>query len=232
MEYIFDSLKQAFVLIGSFDIEILRISWTSLWVTGTAITIATIFSLPAAFLIATNHFKGKRSLVTILNTLLAIPTVVVGLLVYSFLCRKSILGNFEILYTPFAMIIGQFILASPIIIALTISVLEDADERIEKTALTLGATKFQTLMSLAKEVRAGIGASVIAGFGRIFAEVGASMMLGGNIRNYTRNLTTAITFEMAKGEFSLALALGIILLLFAFTINLLFQTLIKRGKSV
>jgi len=154
MKYIFDSLIQAFVLIGSFNIEILRVSWTSLWVTGAAITLAAVFSLPAAFLIATNHFKGKRALVTILNTLLAIPTVVVGLLVYSFLCSKGILGNFEILYTPFAMIIGQFILASPIITALTISALEDADERIEKTALTLGATKLQALMCLAKEVRA------------------------------------------------------------------------------
>ena len=227
MEYIFDSLKKAFLLIGSLDRELLRISWTSLWVTATSVTLATLFSLPAAFIIAKTRFKGKGALLTVLNTLMALPTVVVGLLVYSFLCRRGLLGNLSLLYTPYAMIIGQFILASPIITALTISALEGADERIEATAITLGATKIQSLMSLSGEVRTAISAAVIAGFGRIFAEVGVSMMLGGNIRNYTRNITTAIAFETARGEFSLALALGIVLLLFAFTINLLFQWQMK-----
>ncbi len=228
MEYIFDALKKAFILIGSLDSELLRISWTSLWVTGTSVTLAALFSLPLAFIIATNQFKGKSALVTILNTLMALPTVVVGLLVYSFLCRRGLLGNLALLYTPYAMIIGQFILAGPIITALTISALEGADEGIEKTALTLGATKLQSLISLSGEARTAISAAVIAGFGRVFAEVGVSMMLGGNIRNYTRNITTAIAFETAKGEFSLALALGLILLLFAFTINLLLQWQTQR----
>lgn len=227
MEYIFDSLKKAFILIGSLDGELLRVSWTSLRVTGASVTLATLFSLPAAFIIATNQFKGKSALVTILNTLMALPTVVVGILVYSFLFRRGLLGNLALLYTPYAMVIGQFILAGPIITALTISALEGADERIERTAFTLGATKFQSLMSLSGEVRPAISAAVIAGFGRVFAEVGVSMMLGGNIKNYTRNITTAIAFETARGEFSLALALGIILLFFAFTVNLLFQWQMK-----
>ncbi|NOX96938.1 MAG: ABC transporter permease subunit [Nitrospirae bacterium] len=227
MEYIFDSLKKAFVLIGTLDNELLRISWTSIWITGTSVTLATLFSLPAAVIIATKRFKGKGALVTTLNTLMALPTVVVGLLVYAFLYRRGLLGNFSLLYTPYAMIIGQVILASPIITALTVSALEGADERIEGTALTLGATKFQALMSLSGEVRPAITAAVIAGFGRIFAEVGVSMMLGGNIRNYTRNITTAIAFETARGQFSLALALGMILLLFAFTVNILLQWHLK-----
>ncbi len=167
---------------------------------------------------------------TILNTLMSLPTVVVGLLAYSFLCRRGLLGNFELLYTPLAMIIGQLILACPIIISLVISALGGADGIIERTAITLGATKFQRLLVLAMEMRMAISAAIIAGFGRIFSEVGVSMMLGGNIKNYTRNITTAIAFETSKGEFSLGLALGIVLLACAFLINLVFQMLIKDEK--
>ncbi|MBU0549294.1 MAG: ABC transporter permease, partial [Candidatus Omnitrophica bacterium] len=141
--------------------------------------------------------------------------------------------NLGLLYTPYAMIIGQFILASPIITALSISAVEDADKRIRETAFTLGATKIQSFFVLASEMRMRILAAVIAGFGRIFAEVGVSMMLGGNIKNYTRNITTAITFETAKGEFSVGLALGIVLLLCAFLINIAFQLLArKRNEAI
>ncbi|MBU3955760.1 ABC transporter permease, partial [bacterium] len=160
-------------------------------------------------------------------TLMALPTVIVGLLVYSFVCRQGLLGSFELLYTPYAMIIGQVVLASPIITALTLAALENADDRIRKTAVTLGAGEFRSLLALASEMRGMIAAAVIAGFGRIFAEVGVSMMLGGNIRNYTRNITTAIAFETSRGEFSLAFALGIILLAIAFTVNIVLQV-IKR----
>ena len=223
MTYILGSLKEAFILIARLDPEFIRISWTSLRITGGAVFISIILSLPAAFLIAANRFKGKMVLVTVLNTLMALPTVVVGLLVYSFLCRRGLLGHFELLYTPYAMIAGQVILASPIITALTISSLEGADTRIRKTAAALGATELQTVAMLARETSGMIAAAVIAGFGRVFAEVGVSMMLGGNIRNYTRNITTAIAFETSRGEFTLALALGIVLLLIAFAVNLLLQ---------
>jgi len=192
---------------------------------------AAVFSLPVAFTIATNKFKGKQVLVILLNTLLAMPTVVIGLIVYSLLCRRGVFGNLTFLYTPYAMIIGQFILATPIITALTISALEGADKRILKTARALGANRLQSFMALASEVRTPIFAAIIAGFGRVFSEIGISMMLGGSIKNYTRNLTTAIAFETSRGNFSLALALGIILLMFAFAINITFQLLARRKHA-
>lgn len=233
MEYIFESLIEAVSLLFHLDRGFMRIAWTSVWVSGISVILATLLSLPLACIIATNQFRGKKTLVTILNTLMSLPTVVVGLLVYSFLCRRGPLGNLSLLYTPYAMIIGQFILVSPIITALTISSIEGADKRIEKTALTLGATKVQSLFVLTAEMKMGILAAVIAGFARVFAEVGISMMLGGNIKNYTRNITTAIAFETTRGEFSLGLALGIILLLCAFLINIMFQLLIRvRNEAV
>ncbi|MBA3066221.1 ABC transporter permease subunit [bacterium] len=227
MSFILNSLSESLILIGRLDPEFLRVVWTSLWITGVSVIISTLLSLPAAFIIATKRFKGKSALVTVLNTLMALPTVIVGLLVYSFVCRQGLLGSFELLYTPYAMIIGQVVLASPIITALTLAALENADDRIRKTAVTLGAGEFRSLLALASEMRGMIAAAVIAGFGRIFAEVGVSMMLGGNIRNYTRNITTAIAFETSRGEFSLAFALGIILLAIAFTVNIVLQV-IKR----
>jgi len=231
MDFLLDSLKKAFILIGTLDRELLGISWRSIWIASASTSLATLVGLPLAFVIATKKFKGRRMLVTILNTLMSLPTVVVGLLVYSFICRRGLLGDFELLYTPYAMIIGQFILASPIITALGFSALQGADERIERTARTLGASRMQALLAVAGEMRPGMLAAVIAGFGRVFAEVGVSMMLGGNIRNYTRNITTAIAFETSRGDFSLAFALGIILLLFALVINLLFQLLARSGGA-
>jgi tungstate transport system permease protein len=227
MEFIFDSLKEAFILIWSLDREFLHICWTSCWITGAATTLGVIFSLPIASLIALNQFKGKYTLIIILNTLMSIPTVVIGLSIYSILCRKGIFGNLAILYTPYAMIIGQFILISPIITALITSTLEEADERIEKTARALGATKWQTVLVLLSELRIVVLAAIITGFSRAFSEIGVSMILGGNIKNYTRNIPTAIAFEITKGEFSLAVALGILLLFIAFTINLSSQLIVR-----
>ncbi|NQU73636.1 MAG: ABC transporter permease [Candidatus Omnitrophica bacterium] len=232
MDYIFNSLKEAFILITSFDSDFMRICWTSIWVSLTSVTLAAIFSIPAAFLIAMNEFKGKKVLVIILNTLMSLPTVVVGLLVYSFLCRRGLLGDFGLLYTPYAIIIGQFILASPIITALVISTLKNSDARIIKTIRTLGATGPRSILTLVSELRLGVFAAIMAGFGRVFAEIGVSMMLGGGIKNYTRNITTAIAFETGKGEFSLALALGGVLLACAFTINALFQVCTKKYETL
>jgi len=228
LDYIINGFKSAIILIISFDRNFLRICWTSIWISGTSVLLACAVSLPAAFAIASHSFKGKKTLVTILNTLMAVPTVVVGLLVYSFLCRKGPFGRLALLYTPQAMMIGQFILVTPIITALIASSLSRADDRIQKTTFTLGATKLQSWLTLGKEMRIAIVASIMAGFGRVFSEIGISMMLGGNIKNYTRNITTTIAFETAKGEFSLAIALGIILLAFALTVNILFQVFIRE----
>ena len=152
---------------------------------------------------------------------MALPTVVIGLIVYSLISRRGPLGVFGLLYTPSAMIIGQFILAVPIIIALTHSAVQGIDKRVRNTALTLGATESQSAWMVIKEARYAVLAAVITGFGRVIAEVGAAMMLGGNIKESTRVMTTAIALETAKGEFGFAIALGIILLFVAFSINIL-----------
>ncbi|MFH1996874.1 MAG: ABC transporter permease [Candidatus Omnitrophota bacterium] len=231
MEYLLLSIKKAILLLAGFDPEIARIVWTSVWVSAVSIAAASMLSVPAACLIAAGRFPGKRVVITALNTLMSLPTVVAGLLVYSFFCRRGVFGGFGILYTPLAMIIGQTILAFPIITGLTVAALEGADPMITRTARTLGATGLRPMVTLAREMRLAILAAVVAGFGRIFAEIGVSMMLGGNIKHYTRNITTAIAFETGKGEFSLGLALGGVLLACAFVINMFFQGL-RRSYEV
>ncbi len=159
---------------------------------------------------------------------MALPTVVVGLLVYSLTSRQGPLGPLELLFTPKAMIIGQFILAAPIIVALTISATQAIDPRVKITAMTLGAGPLRTAVTVLSEARFALMAAVVAGFGRVIAEVGCALMVGGNIRGYTRTMTTAIALETAKGEFAFGLALGFILLAVAFFVNILFHWLQSR----
>jgi tungstate transport system permease protein len=173
-------------------------------------------------------FPGKRVAVTFLNTLMALPTVVVGLFVYSVISRQGPLGGYGLLFTPQAMVIGQTILAVPIMANFTLSTIKGADPRIIPTALTLGAGPFGSVCRLVVELRFGIMAAVIAGFGRVIAEVGIAMMLGGNIRGYTRTMTTAIAMETGKGEFALGLALGLILMSVALIVNLFLNFLQQR----
>jgi tungstate transport system permease protein len=220
MNNIFEAFANAIQMIVGLDIELVSTVLVSLKVSFLSITIATAVGVPLGFSIAIRDFWGKRGVIVILNTLLALPTVVVGLFVYSLISRRGPFGMMQLLYTPTAMIIGQFILALPIVTALTVSAIHGMDKRIKKTALTLGANSFQTASIIISERKFAIFSAVIAGFGRVFAEVGVSMMLGGNIRGYTRNITTAIAFETGKGEFALGLALGLILLSIAFTINI------------
>lgn len=229
MDYIFNGIKAAFWLIFHGDPELIRIVWMSLRVSGVALIFATIVGVVLGFGVAVGSFRGRRAVVTILNTMMALPTVVVGLVGYSFLTRRGLLGDWGLLYTPYAMMIGQFILATPIIAALSLAAIQGTDERISRTALTLGASHHQKNIRLLKEAKFAILAAIIAGFGRIFSEIGVSTMLGGNIRCYTRNITTAIAYETGKGEIALGIALGIILLVIALGINILFQ--IWQGKG-
>jgi len=170
-------------------------------------------------------FPGRRAAATILNTMLALPTVVVGLFAYGLLSRRGMLGFLDLLYTPWAMIVGETVLALPIVAALTLTALRSVDSRVYDTAATLGANTTQVAKKLILEARYGILAAIVASFGRVIAEVGAAMMLGGNIRNSTRTMTTAIALETNKGEFGLALALGLILLLVALGANVMFHWL-------
>jgi len=164
----------------------------------------------------------------LVNNALALPTVVVGLVIYSFISRVGPMGYFGLLYTPTAVIIGQFVLSMPIIIALTHSAIQGIDVKVRRTALTLGATEMQAAWSVIKEARYAVMSAVIAGFGRIIAEVGSAMMLGGNIKGTTRTMTTAISLETSKGEFGFGIALGIILLLISLSINILLSFLQSR----
>jgi len=221
LDFIIEGIQKAFQLIFSLDREIFNIVLCSLRVSLTAIMLASLVGVPLGFLMAVKDYWGKKFTIALVNTLLALPTVVVGLIIYSLISRRGPMGIFGILYTPSAMIIGQFILATPIIIALTHSAVQGIDRRVRNTALTLGATEAQCAWAVIKEARYVVLAAVITGFGRVIAEVGAAMMLGGNIKGSTRVMTTAIALETTKGEFGFGIALGIILLLIAFGINIL-----------
>lgn len=223
MGLLLDSLQSAFFLLISFDPELLEIVWVSLRVSGLSTLIAAILGVPAGFFIAHSDFVGKRFVLTCLNTLLALPTVVIGLVVYSFISRRGILGPLELLYTQNAIIIGQVLLITPLVTSLTIAAISRIDNRYRKTALTLGATHLQMSLVVIKEARYGICAALIAAFGRVIAEVGISMMLGGNAKGFTRTMTTAMALEYDKGEFVLAVALGLTLMTIAFIINMLFH---------
>ena len=229
MEFLSDSIFSAILLVLSSDTELLAIVEVSLRVSITSTFIASLTGIPLGFLIAFETFKGKQLILTCLNTLLALPTVVIGLVVYSIISRKGFLGSFGLLYTQKAIIIGQVILIIPIITTYTIAAVIKIDNRYRKTAMTLGANKIQTSFIVLREVRFGIAAAVITAYGRVIAEIGISMMLGGNARGFTRTMTTAMALEYDKGEFIQAVALGFILLFLSFGINIIFHFF--QGRS-
>lgn len=228
MEYILGGMWKALGLIFSLDREIFSISLLSLKVSTIAIFLSSLVGVPLGFIIGSGQFWGKKGLTAIFNTLMALPTVVVGLLVYSLISRQGPLGPLELLFTPKAMVIGQFILATPIIVALTISATQAIDPRVKITAMTLGAGPLRTAVTVLSEAKFALLAAVVAGFGRVIGEVGCALMVGGNIRGYTRTMTTAISLETAKGEFAFGLALGFILLTVAFVVNILLHWLQSR----
>ena len=230
MNLLTDSLISALHLVVSLDAEMFSIVFFSLKVSSTSTLVASLIGIPIGFFIAFKSFPGKPLVLTILNTLLALPTVVIGLFVYSFIARRGIFGSLGLLYTQKAIIIGQTLLVLPIVATFTIAAISRIDTRYRKTAMTLGATQIQTAVVLFREARFGIIAAVIAAFGRVIAEVGISMMLGGNAKGFTRTMTTAMALEYDKGEFTLAVALGIILLTVSFGINLLFHSLQGRSR--
>jgi len=190
--------------------------------------IAALIGVPAGLWLGLSRFRGRQVLLALLNTLMALPTVVVGLLLFGLLSRQGPLGPLGLLFTPLAMIAGQTVLATPIVANLVLAAVTGADQRIISTALTLGASRFQAAIQLLREIRFGVMAAVIVGFGRVIAEVGVAMMLGGNIRNSTRTMTTAIALETSKGEFAFGLALGMLLLSVALLVNLFLNVLQQR----
>lgn len=228
MSHILQGFAEAIKMIFSRDAELYRIALVSIRVSSLSTFLASAAGLPAGFFVAFHTFPGRRVLITILRALLALPTVVVGLFVYSLLSRSGPMGGMRLMYTQTAMVIGQFILAFPIVTMLTLSALSGVDKRVAPTAVSLGATPFQSNLAILREGSFAIMAAMVAGFGRVFGEVGVSMMLGGNIRHYTRNLTTGIAFQTSRGEISLGLGLGIMLLTVALCINVLLHFLEER----
>ncbi len=230
MDFLFDSFFSALALIWTRDSDVFAIVGVSLKVSTSSTILASLMGVPLGFIIAFESFPGRRMIITCLNTLLALPTVVIGLFVYAFIARQGPLGFLGLLYTQKAIIIGQTILILPLVTALIIAAISRIDERYRKTAMTLGANRLQTAWVIFREARFGIVAAVIAAYGRVISEVGISMMLGGNARGFTRTMTTAMALEYDKGEFTLAVALGLILLGFSFGINLLFQFVQGRTR--
>lgn len=228
MDFLFESLRAALSLILTLDEEVVAAVWTSLYTTAAAIALAAAVGIPAGTLLGLGRFTGRRAALTLLNTLMALPTVVVGLVIYGFLSRQGPLGAWGLLFTPMAMIIGQTVLSAPIVANYTVAAVAGADPRIMNTALTLGAGHLRAAWQLLLEVRFGVMAAVVAGFGRVIAEVGVAMMLGGNIRGYTRTMTTAIALETSKGEFAFGLALGLVLMTVALVVNLFLNLLQQR----
>jgi tungstate transport system permease protein len=228
LSYLTDSLSAAVALILSFDREVGLIIWTSLYTSTCAIFFAALLGIPAGMWLGISSFRGRRIVVTLLNTLMALPTVVIGLVLFGMFSRQGPIGGLGLLFTPLAMIAGQMVLATPIVANYMLTVVNGSDQRIMDTLLTLGANRFQASVQLLKELRFGVMAAVIAGFGRVIAEVGVAMMLGGNIRGSTRTMTTAIALETSKGEFAFGLALGIVLLGVALLINLFLNVLQQR----
>ena len=221
--YFLDAFLASIKLILDFDNELFLVVWTSLKISLFAVFLSTLISIPLGLIVALTEFSGKKILLSLLNTLMALPTVVVGLLLYGLLNRQGLLGDLGLLYTPSAMVIGQCVLITPIIWNLAIAAANSADPRLHATCLSLGANLKQQGLIYISEVRYALMAAVVAGFGRAIGEVGAAMMLGGNIHGFTRTMTTAIALETSKGEFEFALALGFMLLMVAFVVNIILQ---------
>jgi tungstate transport system permease protein len=231
MGTIMEGFQKALLLIMNLDAELLGIILLSIKVSGTALIIATVTGLLLGAHIGFREFPLKSAIVNLMNTFMGLPPVVVGLFLYLILSRSGPLGFMGLLYTPSAMVAAQAILAFPIITALCHSAIVNVDPVIKQASMTLGATSFQTIITVMKEARYGIMSGVIAALGRVMAEVGAILIVGGNIAGYTRVMTTTIALETDKGNFELALALGIILLVLSFTINIGLHFIQNKGRA-
>ena len=228
MEELRLGLLRAVQLIASLDPEVVAITTRSLAISATSCSLATLISIPLGSLIHFTQVAGKRALVSVIQTLFSLPTVVVGLLVFVLFSRAGPWGGLDIMFTPTVMVIGQVILILPLMLGLVISALSGVDKAVPETAVSLGASRLQTAVITLREARYAVLTAVIMGFGRALSEVGLALMVGGNIRGFTRTLTTAISLETSKGEIELSLALGTILLLIALAINVTLNRLQHR----
>ncbi|MDO8720965.1 MAG: ABC transporter permease [Syntrophales bacterium] len=230
MDIIADGLVKAFHLLFNLDREVFSITLLSLYVSGVAVFISLFLGVSFGTAVALAQFPGRNILVSLINAGMGLPPVVVGLFVTVFFWRNGPLGFMQLLYTPTAMIIAQAIIATPIVTGITLAAMQNLPKKLRLQILALGATRLQMLWILMREARLPLLAAVMAGFGGVISEVGASIMVGGNIKGYSRVLTTATVMETGKGNFDTAIALSIILLLFVFIINAILTLIQQRER--
>ena len=231
MDLIIEGIKKAFYLLITLDPEVMGITLLSLQVSGTATLVSLLIGVSTGTAIALSQFPGKRFMVSLVNTGMGLPPVVVGLFVTIFLWRNGPLGFLGILYTPTAMILAQAVIATPIVMGITLAAIQHLSPKLKLQILALGATRLQMVWILIKEAKLPLLAGVMAGFGGVISEVGASIMVGGNIKGYSRVLTTATVMETSRGNFEIAIALGIILLVLAFSINFIITQIQQRERT-
>ena len=213
------SLADAFRLIISVDPEVVGITWLSLKVSGLAVICSSLIGIPLAFFLSMSKFPGRKVVINVVHTFMGLPPVVAGLFVYIMLSSKGEFGWLDMLFSPLAMVIAQIVIATPIITGVSLAAINNVDNMLKETIVSLGATRWQKVIGILKEAKYGIITAIVTGFGRAISEVGAIIIVGGNIQYYTRALTTAIVLETRRGNFELALALGIILLAIGFLVN-------------
>jgi tungstate transport system permease protein len=230
MDLVFEGIKKAFWLLVTLDPEVLGITFLSLKVSGFATLISLVIGISCGTAVGLATFRSKRIVVSLINTGMGLPPVVVGLFVTIFLWRNGPLGFFGILYTPSAMVIAQTVIATPIVMGITVAAIQQLPRKLRLQILALGATRLQMVWILLREARLPLLAAVMAGFGGVISEVGASIMVGGNIKGYSRVLTTATVMETSRGNFDIAIALGIILLLLAYVVNLILTHIQQRER--
>jgi tungstate transport system permease protein len=230
MALLLDGINTALQLIFSLDAEVLSITLLSLKISSAATLASLLTGIPAGVLLALSNFPGRRFIISLVNTGMGLPPVVVGLFVTIFLWRNGPLGFMEILYTPAAMILAQSLIAAPIVTGITIASIQQLPSNLKLQVRALGATRRQTIWILVREARLPLLAAVMAGFGGVISEVGASIMVGGNIKGQTRVLTTATVMESSKGNFETAIALSIILLSLTFGVNYLLTVIQQRER--
>jgi len=231
VELVVQGIIKAFELLISFDPEVMGITWLSLKISGTATFISLFIGVSTGTIVALTSFPGRKLVVTLINTGMGLPPVVVGLFVTILIWRNGPLGFLDILYTPYAMIIAQAIIATPIVMGISLAAIQNLPPNLRLQILSLGASRLQMVWILVKESKLPLLAAVMAGFGGVISEVGASIMVGGNIKGYSRVLTTATVMETGKGNFDIAIALGIILLLLAFMVNLFLTHVQQRQQQ-
>ena len=231
MDFLADGVRRAVALILGGDPDVYGSAALTLRVAVSSTALACLIGMPLGFALAQRPFWGRRAALLVVNTALAVPTVVVGLVIYALLSRRGPLGGLEWLYSWQAIVVGDVLLALPIAVALSAAAVQAVDPRVRRTALTLGAGSLRASWTVAREARFALAAVVTAAFGQVVAEVGAAMMLGGNIKGETRTLTTGTALATAQGDFGLALALGLVLLALALIVNLGLQALQGIGRD-